>query len=100
MVEVLEAARAFEDNTNVLFETSVVSAKDLYVLFNSVEAGRVCYGSDIPTATYPRPCTPSSALPKLPGCLRSSSLRSSRETSGGGSLERVGRGAGDDQPQG
>ena len=53
MVEVLEAARAFEDNTNVLFETSVVSAKDLYVLFSSVEAGRVCYGSDIPYGDIP-----------------------------------------------
>jgi hypothetical protein len=53
MVEVLEAARAFEDNSNILFETSVVSAKDLYVLFNSVEAGRVCYGSDIPYGDIP-----------------------------------------------
>jgi predicted TIM-barrel fold metal-dependent hydrolase len=53
MVEVLEAARAFEDNPNVLFETSVVSAKDLYVLFNFVDAGRVCYGSDIPYGDIP-----------------------------------------------
>jgi uncharacterized protein len=53
MVEVLEAARAFEDNPNVLFETSVVSAKDLYVLFSSVDAGRVCYGSDIPYGDIP-----------------------------------------------
>ena len=53
MVEVLEAARAFEDNPNVLFETSVVSAKDLYVLFRSVDAGRVCYGSDIPYGDIP-----------------------------------------------
>jgi uncharacterized protein len=53
MVEILEAARAFEDNSNILFETSVVSAKDLYVLFNSVEAGRVCYGSDIPYGDIP-----------------------------------------------
>jgi uncharacterized protein len=53
MVEMLEAARAFEENPNVLFETSVVSAKDLYVLFNSVDAGRICYGSDIPYGDLP-----------------------------------------------
>ncbi len=53
MVEVLEAARAFEGNPNVLFETSVVSAKDLYVLFGCVDAGRVCYGSDIPYGDIP-----------------------------------------------
>ena len=53
MVEVLEAVRAFEDNPNVLFETSVVNAKDLYVLFSSVDAGRVCYGSDIPYGDIP-----------------------------------------------
>ena len=53
MVEVLDAARTFEDNPNVLFETSVVSAKDLYVLFSSIDAGRVCYGSDIPYGDIP-----------------------------------------------
>jgi predicted TIM-barrel fold metal-dependent hydrolase len=53
MVEVLGAVRAFEDNPNVLFETSVVNAKDLYVLFSSVDAGRVCYGSDIPYGDIP-----------------------------------------------
>jgi hypothetical protein len=53
MVEVLEAVRAFEDNPNVLFETSVVSAKDLYLLFGSVDAGRVCFGSDIPYGDVP-----------------------------------------------
>jgi uncharacterized protein len=53
MVEVLEATRAFEDNPNVLFETSVVNARDLYVLFSSVDAGRVCYGSDIPYGDIP-----------------------------------------------
>ena len=53
MVEVLEAARAFEDNPNVLFETSVVNARDLYVLFGSVDAGRICYGSDIPYGDIP-----------------------------------------------
>ncbi len=52
-VEVLEAARAFEDNPNVLFETSVVNARDLYVLFCSVDAGRICYGSDIPYGDIP-----------------------------------------------
>jgi hypothetical protein len=53
MVEVLESARAFEDNPNVLFETSVVNARDLYVLFGSVDAGRICYGSDIPYGDIP-----------------------------------------------
>ena len=53
MVEVLEAARTFEDHPNVLFETSVVNAKDLYVLFSSVDAGHVCYGSDIPYGDFP-----------------------------------------------
>jgi predicted TIM-barrel fold metal-dependent hydrolase len=53
MVEVLEAIRAFGDHPNVLFETSVVSAKDLYMLFDSLDAGRVCYGSDIPYGDIP-----------------------------------------------
>jgi uncharacterized protein len=53
MIEVLEAVRAFEDYPNVLFETSVVSAKDLYVLFSSLDAGRICYGSDIPYGDIP-----------------------------------------------
>jgi predicted TIM-barrel fold metal-dependent hydrolase len=53
MVEVLEAARAFEDHPNILFETSVVGAKDLYVLFSFLDAGRVCYGSDIPYGDIP-----------------------------------------------
>jgi len=53
MVEVLEATRAFEDYPNVLFETSVTSAKDLYVLFSTVDARRVCYGSDIPYGDIP-----------------------------------------------
>ncbi len=53
MIEVLEAARAFENNPNVLFETSVVAARDLYMLFSSVDAGRVCYGSDIPYGDIP-----------------------------------------------
>ena len=53
MVEVREAAHAFEDHPNVLFETSVVGAKDLYVLFCSLDAGRICYGSDIPYGDVP-----------------------------------------------
>jgi uncharacterized protein len=53
MVEVLSAARAFEEHQNVLFETSVVQAKDLYELFSSVDPSRVCYGSDIPYGDLP-----------------------------------------------
>ena len=53
MIEVLEAVRAFEDHPNVLFETSVVNAKDLYVLFGSLDARRICYGSDIPYGDIP-----------------------------------------------
>ncbi len=53
MIEVLEAARAFADHPNVLFETSVVRAKDLYLLFGSVDPGRICYGSDIPYCDLP-----------------------------------------------
>ncbi len=53
MIEVLEAARAFENNPNILFETSVVAARDLYMLFSSVDAGRICYGSDIPYGDIP-----------------------------------------------
>ncbi len=53
MVEVLEAVRAFEGHPNVLFETSVVRAKDLYVLLSSIDPSRVCYGSDIPYGDLP-----------------------------------------------
>jgi len=53
MIEVLEAVRSFVDQPNVLFETSVVSAKDLYVLFSSLDSGRICYGSDIPYGDIP-----------------------------------------------
>ncbi|MCL6438058.1 MAG: amidohydrolase family protein [Rubrobacteraceae bacterium] len=53
MVEVLTASRAFADNPNVLFDTSVVRAKDLYVLLCSVDPARVCYGSDIPYGDFP-----------------------------------------------
>ncbi len=53
MIEVLEAVRAFEDHPNILFETSVVSARDLYVLFSTLDPGRICYGSDIPYGDIP-----------------------------------------------
>ena len=53
MVEVLEAVRAFEDHPNVLFETAVVRAKDLYVLFSALDPARICYGSDIPYGDLP-----------------------------------------------
>ena len=41
MVEILAAARAFGGHPNVLFDTSVVRAKDLYVLFRSLDSSRV-----------------------------------------------------------
>jgi predicted TIM-barrel fold metal-dependent hydrolase len=53
MVELLAATRAFSDYPNVLFETSVVKAKDLYVLFCSMDPARICYGSDIPYGDLP-----------------------------------------------
>ncbi|MCA1687789.1 MAG: amidohydrolase family protein [Actinobacteria bacterium] len=53
MIEVLEAVRAFGDLPNVLFETSVVAAKDLYVLFSALDPSRICYGSDIPYGDIP-----------------------------------------------
>ncbi len=53
MIEVLDAVRAFEEHPNVLFETSVVRAKDLYVLFSSLDPSRICYGSDIPYGDLP-----------------------------------------------
>ncbi len=53
MVEVLSAVRAFEGHPNVLFETSVVRLKDLYVLFSSFSPERICYGSDIPYGDLP-----------------------------------------------
>lgn len=53
MTEVLEAVRAFEDHPNVLFETSVVQLKDLYVLFNALDPARIAYGSDIPYGDLP-----------------------------------------------
>lgn len=53
MVEVLAATRAFEDHPNVLFETSVVRAKDLYELFASLDPSRIAYGSDIPYGDLP-----------------------------------------------
>jgi uncharacterized protein len=53
MVEVLSATSAFEDHQNVLFETSVVQAKDLYELCSSVDPSRICFGSDIPYGDLP-----------------------------------------------
>jgi predicted TIM-barrel fold metal-dependent hydrolase len=53
MVELLAATRVFSDYPNVLFETSVVKAKDLYVLFCSMDPARICYGSDIPYGDLP-----------------------------------------------
>ncbi|CAA9409440.1 MAG: Uncharacterized protein AVDCRST_MAG03-1774 [uncultured Rubrobacteraceae bacterium] len=53
MIEVLEAVRRFEDHPNVLFETSVVRAKDLYVLFSTLDPSRISYGSDIPYGDFP-----------------------------------------------
>ena len=53
MVELLAATRAFKDHPNVLFETSVVKAKDLFVLFSSLDPSRICYGSDIPYGDLP-----------------------------------------------
>lgn len=53
MVEVLEATRAFRDHENVLFETSVVGARDLYMLFREFDHSRICFGSDIPYGDLP-----------------------------------------------
>jgi hypothetical protein len=53
MIEVLNAVRTFEGHPNILFETSVVRAKDLYVLFSSLDPSRICYGSDIPYGDLP-----------------------------------------------
>ena len=53
MIEILEAARAFAEHQNVLFETSVVQTKDLYVLFSTLEPARIAYGSDIPYGDLP-----------------------------------------------
>ena len=53
MVELLAATHAFKDHPNVLFETSVVKAKDLFVLFSSLDPSRICYGSDIPYGDLP-----------------------------------------------
>jgi predicted TIM-barrel fold metal-dependent hydrolase len=53
MVELLAATRAFKDYPNVLFETSVVRAKDLFVLFRVLDPARICYGSDIPYGDIP-----------------------------------------------
>jgi uncharacterized protein len=52
-VEVLEATRAFADHENVIFETSVARATELYVLFSSFDPSRICFGSDIPYGDLP-----------------------------------------------
>ena len=52
-VELLAAIQAFKDHPNVLFETSVIRAKDLFVLFCSLNPARICYGSDIPYGDLP-----------------------------------------------
>lgn len=53
MVEIPEAVRVFDPYPNVLFETSVVRAADLYVLFSMLDPARICYGSDIPYGDVP-----------------------------------------------
>jgi len=53
MVEIPYAARAFARHENVLFETSVVRARDLYVLLRLVDPARVCFGSDVPYGDLP-----------------------------------------------
>lgn len=53
MTEVVDAVRAFEDYPNVLFETSMVRSKDLYLLFRMLDTARICYGSDIPYGDLP-----------------------------------------------
>ena len=53
MIEVLEAVRVFEDHPNVLFETSVVQLKDLYVLFSTLDPSRIADGSDSPYGDLP-----------------------------------------------
>ena len=53
MAELLAATRAFKDYPNVLFETSVVKAKDLFMLFCYLDPTRICYGSDVPYGDLP-----------------------------------------------
>src|SRR4028118_361038 len=53
MVEVLAATRAFADYPNILFDTSVVKARDLFMLFKTMEPARICYGSDVPYGDFP-----------------------------------------------
>jgi uncharacterized protein len=52
-VEVLQATRAFADHPNVLFETSVARASELYQLFAAFDPTRICFGSDIPYGDLP-----------------------------------------------
>ncbi|CAN5678354.1 amidohydrolase family protein [soil metagenome] len=52
-VEILQAARVFADHPNVIFETSVARAAELYELFASFDPSRICFGSDIPYGDLP-----------------------------------------------
>jgi len=52
-VEIPLAARAFAPHENVVYETSMVRARDLYVLFRLVDSKRVFYGSDLPYGDLP-----------------------------------------------
>jgi predicted TIM-barrel fold metal-dependent hydrolase len=52
-VEVLQAARVFESHPNIVFETSVARAAELYELFATFDPSRICFGSDIPYGDLP-----------------------------------------------
>lgn len=52
-VEVLEAVRAFAPYPNVLFETSVARAAEVYTLLTNLDPSRVVFGSDIPYGDLP-----------------------------------------------
>lgn len=53
MIEVVEAVRAFGELENVIFETSVASAHDIYVLLEMISPEKVAFGSDIPYGDLP-----------------------------------------------
>ncbi|MGI8650944.1 MAG: amidohydrolase family protein [Rubrobacter sp.] len=52
-VEVLEAVKAFAPYPNVLFETSVARAAEVYTLLTNLDSSRVVFGSDIPYGDLP-----------------------------------------------
>ncbi|WP_119070646.1 amidohydrolase family protein [Rubrobacter indicoceani] len=52
-VEVLEAVKAFAPHPNVLFETSVARAAEVYTLLTNLDPSRVVFGSDIPYGDLP-----------------------------------------------